>query len=70
MDKLRALASGDISYVKVPVRMGTFVEIAVKLNGKLTGYIRAEQNGWRYHAGGHAGELFPTLWDCKMSLEA
>lgn len=44
----------------------------VLLDGKRIGVIKREIGGYRYHTRkpGNAGDFFPTLDECKKSLEA
>lgn len=45
--------------------------VDVLLDGKIVGRINQVINGWQYSPAGRkkfAGEIFPTLFECKKSL--
>jgi hypothetical protein len=45
--------------------------VAVRLDGRVVGLIRKDDQGYVYKpTGGAAGAHFPTLAECKRSLEA
>ena len=47
------------------------VSLTVYLDGKAVGLIKHDLDGWRYYPRGHkGGDAFPTLAQCKVSLEA
>jgi EAL domain-containing protein (putative c-di-GMP-specific phosphodiesterase class I) len=55
-----------------PFRLHHFSPITVKLDGRVIGKIHQDKDGFRYYPKGQktGGEAFPTIAQCKRSLES
>ena len=46
-----------------------YFNVHVFVDGKRVGSILKTAAGWQYKTQGQSGDYFPTLQDCKQSLE-